>query len=211
MSEAFFMAWIGVVAAQAAPGPNLVAVAGVAMANGRSRALMVVFGVATGVLIWSALTAFGLAELLEAFPLSLVLMRFAGGGYLIWLALKALKSVVTGGEQTIQIERVELTPFRAWQRGLFVVLTNPKAMLMWAAVATYLFGAGLNASQVMLFGPLGMLSCLIVYGFYAIVFSSAVAVSGYSRFARGFEAIFAASFGALGSKLIFDGVQELRS
>lgn len=210
MLEAFLIAWLGMVAAQAAPGPNLVAVAGVAMSNGRTRALMVSLGVASGIIIWSSLTAFGLAGLLKAYPLSLVLMRFIGGGYLIWLALKALRSVITGQKQTIRANSGTLTLFKAWRRGFFVVLTNPKAMLMWAAVASYLFGAGLSATQVLMFGPLGMLSSLIVYGLYAMLFSTSVAVAGYTRFSRGFEAIFSASFGALGSKLIFDGVKELR-
>lgn len=210
MLEAFLMAWIGMVAAQAAPGPNLVAVAGVALAKGRTLALMVVLGVASGIIIWSSLTAFGLAGLLNAFPMSLVLMRFVGGGYLIWLALKALRSVITGQDQSIRAASGNLTPFKAWQRGFFVVLTNPKAMLMWAAVASYLFGAGLTATQVLMFGPLGMLSCLLVYGFYALLFSSNFAVAGYARFVRGFEAVFTLSFGALGGKLILDGIRELR-
>lgn len=211
MLEAFVLVWLGVISAQIAPGPNLVAVASVALAEGRSKSLMVVLGVATGMFVWSAATALGLARLLELFPMSLNAMRILGGGYLIWLAFRAIRSAISGGEHTISADRKHLTPLTAWRRGLFVVLTNPKAALMWVAVATYLFGAGLSAGQVLMFGPLGALSGLIVYGLYAALFSTSVAARFYSQFARRFEVVFAGAFGALGGKLIYDGLRELRA
>lgn len=210
MLEAFFITWLGVLAAQAAPGPNLMAVAGVALSEGRSRGLAVVTGIATGMLIWSAATAMGLAAVLEAFPLSLILLRFIGGGYLIWLAVKAARAVWRGEAVSIRPSDQRISHPAAWRRGLFVVLTNPKAALMWAAVATFLFGAGLTAWQVFMFAPIGALSGLMVYGTYALLFSSDFAVRGYARAARGIEAVFATAFGALGGKLIWDGVAELR-
>lgn len=59
MLEAFFAAWLATVAAQAAPGPNLVAVAAAALGQGRRTALWVVGGVASGVLVWVAAVALG--------------------------------------------------------------------------------------------------------------------------------------------------------
>ena len=82
--------------------------------------------------------------------------------------------------------------------------------MMWAAVSTFLFGAGLTPLQVIAFGPIGALNGLIVYGFYAWAFSTPAAVRGYSRAARGIEAVFAGAFGLLGGRLIWDGLKELR-
>lgn len=210
MIEAFALTWIGVIAAQIAPGPNLVAVAATALAEGRARAFLVVTGIASGMLVWSAATALGLTALITANPISLTLLRLIGGSYLLWLGIRALRAALSGQPVTLTARNHDLTPARAWARGLTVVLTNPKAGLMWAAVATYLFGAGLTAPQVFAFAPLGALSGLLVYGTYAWLFSTGTASRGYARAAGPINAIFATAFGAMGGKLIWDGLKDLR-
>lgn len=209
--ETFAITWVGVIAAQASPGPNLAAVASIALGDGRRPALFCVLGIATGMLVWSLSTALGLTALLDAFPLSLVLLRFIGGAYLFWLAIKAIRSIIQGKPVTINADTAQRSDSAGFKRGLAVVLTNPKAVMMWAAVATFLFGAGLSAPQVVAFGPLGAFSGLVVYGFYAWLFSTQAAVKSYARASRGIEAIFAGAFGLLGGRLIFDGLQELRA
>ena len=208
--EAFAVTWLGVLAAQASPGPNLAAVASPALGDGRRPALFVVLGIASGMFVWSISTSLGLAALLEKFPLSLILMRFVGGAYLLWLAFKAARSVWRGTPVTIRPDERTLSDFGAYRRGLLVLLTNPKAIMMWAAVATFLFGAGLTTLQVLAFGPIGAASGLIIYGFYAWAFSTPAAVAGYQRVSRGIELFFAGAFGLLGGRLIFDGLRELR-
>ena len=53
MLTIYLVTLLGVIAAQVSPGPNLVAVASVALAQGRQAALFVVTGVASGMLVWS--------------------------------------------------------------------------------------------------------------------------------------------------------------
>ena len=79
---------------------------------------------------------------------------------------------------------------------------------MWAAVASFLFGHGLSAQHVLAFGPIGAISGLVIYGTYAMLFSTEIAMRGYSRFAKWFEGVFAAAFSAMGASLIWSGVRE---
>ncbi|MEL6422897.1 MAG: LysE family translocator [Pseudomonadota bacterium] len=209
--KAYGLTLLGVMAAQAAPGPNMAAVASVGLAQGRRGALGVVGGVATGMLVWASGMALGLGAVLAAYPISLIAMKIIGGGYLLWLGVRALRAAWLGDAVSIAAARNALSVMQAWRRGLFVILTNPKAALMWAAVATYLFGAGLSALEVFLFGPLAMVSAAIIYGTYALLFSSGVAVRGYSRFTRAIETVLGGTFGALGGTLFIDGVRGLRS
>ncbi|MFN0263100.1 LysE family translocator [Tepidamorphus sp. 3E244] len=211
MFEAFLAAWLGTVAAQAAPGPNLVAVAAAGLGQGRRAALFVVLGVASGVLVWVTAVAFGLGALISAFPGLLVAMKLLGGGYLLFLSIKALRAAVRGGQGTLKAQSGQMSDIGAWRRGALVVLTNPKAALMWAAVAAFLFGHGLDPLQVLAFAPVGSLSALAVYGAYALLFSSGLATRAYARAARWFEALFGAVFGALGATLLADGVRSLRT
>ena len=212
MLSIYLLTWLGVMAAQISPGPNLAAVASVGLAQGRRPALCVVVGISSGMLVWSAATALGLGALIEAYPLSLLLMKFLGGGYLLLLGVKAAwKTFKGGGNAIFAPDARPLTNAIAWRRGILVLLTNPKAALMWAAVASFLFGQGLSAWHVLAFGPMGALSGSIIYGTYACLFSTRIAIGGYSRFSRWFEGIFAATFGAMGVSLIWAGVREARN
>ena len=52
---------------------------------------------------------------------------------------------------------------------------------------------------------------MLVYGSYALLFSTGLAARTYGRFQRWIEGLFGAVFGALGGKLVADGIAELRA
>ncbi len=210
MISAFVAALLGVMAAQASPGPNMMAVAGAALAQGRRPALLVVAGIASGSLIWAALTAFGLGELFRYFPWLLTALMFLGGAYLLLLAVRSIITAFKGDVTSLRANAEQLSPWAAWRRGLLVVLTNPKAALMWSAIATFLFGAGLPTLTVLAFGPLVALTAILIYGTYGLIFSSRIAGSFYQRFARAIEFVFGSAFGVLGGLLVLAGVRALR-
>lgn len=209
MLEAYLITAVGVALGQVAPGPNLLAVAGVALGQGRRPAVFVAFGVATAIFLWVTITAFGLATLIALYPGLLTAMKLLGGGYLCFLAAKSLLAAWRGGDPAFQASRAALTPVAAWRRGLLVNITNPKSALLWVSVATFLYGSGLSAAQVIGFAPVGFLSAFAIYGTYGLLFSSGLAQRAYARFARGIEALFGAAFGAIGGKLLSDGLREL--
>lgn len=202
--EAYLVTLTGLALAQIAPGPNLLAVAGAALGQGRRSALFVTSGVACGILVWASLTAFGLAGLLRLYPALLTGLKVAGGAYLLWLGFKSLMAAWRGREGAIRAQKGSGSAFESWKRGFFVNLTNPKAALLWTAISTYLYGAGLSAIEVIGFAPIGSASALSVYGAYALLFSSGMAQRAYLRFARVVDFLFALSFGALGGKLVAD-------
>jgi threonine/homoserine/homoserine lactone efflux protein len=211
MLQAFLVAWIGVCAAQASPGPNMMAVAEAALGQGRRAALFVVAGIATGSLAWALLMALGLGAVFHAFPALLTVLKFVGGAYLGYLGLRALVSVRRGKSLNPVPLAGERSSVAAWRQGLLVVLTNPKAALMWSAIATFLFGAGLGGLEVLAFGPVVALSATAIYGTYGIIFSTGVALGFYQRFARVIQALFGIIFGGLGAALIWSGLRDLRA
>lgn len=208
MIQTFAMTLAGVVLGQLLPGPNLLAVAGAALGQDRRTALAVALGVASAIFAWIALAAFGLGALLSAAPSLLTALKLLGGGYLCYLAARALIGAIRGGNVAYGTARARWSLVEAWRRGLLVNLTNPKAALMWGAVATFLFGSGLSAWQVLAFAPLGFASAIVVYGIYAVLFSSAAARRGYARFHRVIQGLFGAAFGSLGGELVVSGLRE---
>ncbi|NIA68195.1 LysE family translocator [Pelagibius litoralis] len=203
--------FLGIVFAQAAPGPNMMAVAAASLGSGRFHGVATAAGIASGVFIWAILFALGIGAVLQAFPQTVMAMRLLGGGYLLYLGLRALRAAVVGSGDAAAAGRSEVAGAAAYGRGFLVVMTNPKAALMWVAVSMFLVSSGLSTLQFLAVGLGASASAMIIYGTYALLFSTGIALRAYGRFSRLVEGTFGALFGAAGGKLILDGVREMRS
>lgn len=203
---------LGVLLAQVSPGPNMMAVSSIALGAGRRAGVLTAAGVASGVFVWAILFTFGIGAFFNAFPESITAMKLAGGSYLLFLGVRAVRAAFAaaadgGGDA----ERLDRSGRRAFATGLLVVLTNPKAALMWIAVSIFLASAHLSHGQFLAIGLCMSLSAMTIYGTYAVLFSTGLAMRAYRRTARYVEAAFGTIFGALGVKLISDGIRELRA
>lgn len=94
----------------------------------------------------------------------------------------------------------------AFCRGLFVVITNPKAALMWLSVTMFVALIGLSPPELVAIGMGAAFSAAVIYSGYAILFSTRVAASGYDRFYRWIEAASGFAFGTIGGKLAVEAV-----
>ncbi|MEM8579539.1 MAG: LysE family translocator [Pseudomonadota bacterium] len=198
----------GVFLAQVSPGPNMVAVASAAFGGGRGAALWTAAGIATGVFVWALLFLFGIGAVLAAYPVLLTAMKLIGGGYLMWLGVKAGLSALRPRTSGSAVAPDAKTGRRAYLRGLAVVLTNPKAAMMWVAVSMFVAASGFGALQFLGLGVMVAASAWAVYGTYALLFSTGVAVRGYARAYRVVDGGFALVFGGLGLRLAWDGARE---
>ena len=208
MFEIYLVTWAAVALAQASPGPNSLAVISAALGQNRRSAFFVVFGVAAGMIVWTTALGVGLATLLALFPSLILVMQFVGGFYLLYMAGRAIISAWRGSDTSISTKSKSISNLANFRHGLLVVLTNPKAALMWAAVGSYLFGSGLNGLQVMIIGPLAAISATIIYGTWAWLFSAGIAATIYKKFSRWIEFAFGAVFGLLGGALLWNGIRE---
>ena len=113
------------------PGPNgLLALTHGAL-HGRRKALYTIFGGALGFVTIIALSMFGIGALLKASLGWLTVMKWLGGAYLVWLGIQVWRSPPIG----IDI-RGSAEPRAGWslfQQGALSALTNPKALLFFAA------------------------------------------------------------------------------
>ena len=197
--------------AQVTPGPNMMAVASASLGNGRRAGLVTTLGISVGIFLWAVLFTTGGGAFIKAFPQSLSVMKMAGGSYLLFLAASAVRRAATRKGDANKTAQAHFPDGRAFTRGFFVVSTNPKAALVWIAVSAYLAPLALSFLQYVLFGLVVGLSGALVFGTYACLFSMAFAVRGYRTFFRSVEMMFGATFGAVGAKLVVDGVQEIRA
>jgi threonine/homoserine/homoserine lactone efflux protein len=106
------------------PGPDTLVVLRSVVRGGRRRGGATAAGVLTGLMIWVAVAALGLAAVLRASELAYNVLRIAGGCYLVWLGVQSLRSVLRHEPAPQQTGRgVVGTGFFA---GLVSNLLNPK-------------------------------------------------------------------------------------
>lgn len=187
--------------ASGSPGPATLAIAGTSMSSGRRTGLALASGVTTGSFIWSVSAAFGLGAVMAANAWMFEIIRYVGAGYLLWLALKAARSA-WAGDRLAAKPLPPTTPGRAYVKGLALHLTNPKAVLFFGAL--YAIGVPPDtpvSGLILVILAVGVQS-LIMFHFYAVIFSSAPMTAAYTRAKRGFEAFFALAFGAIAFKVL---------
>jgi threonine/homoserine/homoserine lactone efflux protein len=110
------------------PGPNMAYLAVLSATKGRKSGYAAVAGVALGLLIVGLAAALGLAAAISASPLLFEGLRWAGVGYLLWLAWDAWR--VEAAEEN----EFAASDARYFRRGLMVNLLNPKAGVFYVAM-----------------------------------------------------------------------------
>jgi threonine efflux protein len=183
------------------PGPATLAIAGTSMASGRKIGMCLGLGVFCGSLTWSISAAFGLSALMLANVWIFDVMRYAGAGYLIYLAYRSARAAVAGkGQSTTPIQIT--SAWTAFRRGYAIHITNPKAILFFGSL--YSIGVPQNAGAsdlITVIAAIGTMSftCFIGYGW---LFSIASVRKTYEKLHKAFNTVFALAFGAVGIKLL---------
>ncbi|MFF5975938.1 leucine efflux protein LeuE [Streptomyces sp. NPDC012769] len=117
------------------PGPNSLYVLSVAARKGTRTGYRAAAGVFTGDAVLMTLAALGAASLLQTTPLLFMIVKYAGAGYLAWMAYGMLRAAWamwrTRGEEPAEESAGEAAapgenPYR---RALIISLFNPKAIL----------------------------------------------------------------------------------
>ncbi len=192
---AYTVAFIGA----ASPGPATLAIMSTSATYGRAAGLRLGLGIANGSVIWGLFAAFGMIALLAQFAWALALIKTIGGAYLLWLASKALH-VALSPDQGVQA--MQVTPKGLYWQGLALHLTNPKAMLSWAAIIAIGAPTGTSAGYMMaLFAGVAIITFGTFIG-YAVLFSTPRMMAGYQRLRRKINGALAAVFGFAGVKLL---------
>lgn len=190
------------VLATASPGPSNMAIMATAMQHGRRSALVLAAGVVTGSMTWAARAATGVSALLATYAHTLYTIKMLGGIYLLYLAWKAAKSAIYPRDFSLNTSNTMPLARTLYRRGLLLHMTNPKAVLGWIAIISL----GLRpdaAPHAMLWTLVGCaVLSVVVFGTYALVFSTATMVRGYRRARRWIDAALTGFFVLAGVRLL---------
>jgi threonine/homoserine/homoserine lactone efflux protein len=107
------------------PGADMLFCLGQGLKSGRRSAMAANVGIAMGGMVHTLLAALGLGALVAAHPQAFEAIRWLGVGYLLWLAVGALRASPFAGEAKV----TPTSAGRAFWQGLLVNLLNPKVIL----------------------------------------------------------------------------------
>ena len=113
------------------PGPNsLLALTNGAL-HGHRRTLWTVAGGALGFVAVIALSMLGIGALLQTSASALLVLKWVGGAYLVWLGIQLWRA------PPLQLKPSADAPFprhsQLFRQGLFAAVSNPKALLFYGA------------------------------------------------------------------------------
>jgi threonine/homoserine/homoserine lactone efflux protein len=118
------------------PGPNFFLVTGKALNHSREEGILTACGVATGSGVFAFAGLVGLLPLVKSLPYFMGFMRFAGGGYLVWVGFDMLRTSRVRFESPEDGDRETSSPYVPYRHGLITNLTNPKAWAFYLSLFT---------------------------------------------------------------------------
>lgn len=159
--------------AAASPGPGIAAIVARVLGRGMPGAIAFTAGVALGDVVWLFVAVLGLAAIAQTFHVVIVVIKYAGAAYLLWLAWKLWTAPVLaeeGREAQADVDRLRL-----FLGGLAVTLGNPKVMVFYLALLPNI----IDLSRLTLVGLLELSAATL--SVLAVVFGVYIALAARTR------------------------------
>ncbi len=183
------------------PGPDFVAVVRSSMTRGVKAGLLTTVGVTLGLGCYATLSLLGLSALLVEYQWLTWVVRVLGGGYLIYLGIKLIRSkprAITTAEVEGPVTGSALV------FGFLVTLTNPKAIVLFASVFATSVTSSTPGWLMGLMIGLVMASSLLWYSIVSLFMSSAPVMSRFQNARRWIERAAGVCFVAIGGRILAD-------
>ena len=199
------MAWhtwliylIAAVGLSLTPGPNsLLALTNGAL-HGHRRTLWTVAGGALGFVAVIALSMLGIGTLLQASASALLVLKWVGGAYLVWLGIQLWRA------PPLQLQPSADTPFarrsQLFRQGLFAAVSNPKALLFYGAFLPQFLAPArsLWPQFAVMAGTFAAIECVVEYLLARMAHRIRPVLEGYGK---RFNRICGGAFAAMGVAL----------
>ena len=148
------------------PGPTVTLIVANSITHGTRAGLLNVAGTQLGLAVVLLIVLVGLASIIETMSFWFDWVRFAGAAYLIWLGWKFLRSPGALGDP----KRTPAPRGGFFLQGFLVLLSNPKALLMFGAfIPQFVDPKADYVWQVVLLGVTAMVLATTFDSMYAVL------------------------------------------
>ncbi|HWT60382.1 MAG TPA: LysE family translocator [Rhizobium sp.] len=147
------------------PGPSFVVVSRIAISRSRLDGLAAALGMGAGGVVFAVLALAGLTALLSQFEWLYILLKVAGGAYLIYIAV----NIWRGAGQPLEVSDAgdsHRAPRRSFMTALLTQLSNPKTIIVYASLFAALLPRTVPLDLIIAL-PLGVFA--VEAGWYSIV------------------------------------------
>ncbi len=192
------------------PGPSFVLVSRISVANSRLHGLAAALGMGLGGAFFAVLALAGLVALLEKVEWLYLVLKIAGGLYLVHLGI----AIWRGARQPITVEttdgRAALSVSRALALGLITQVSNPKTAVVYASIFAALMPQNPPVAVILALPPIIFLIEASWYAVVALAFSAPRSQRAYLSGKLWIDRLAGAVIGALGLRLIGESLTLLR-
>ncbi len=111
------------------PGPGFALVTKNTISHGRNGGIKAVLGTVSGMMIHTIMATLGLSAILMKFAMLFTLIKYAGAFYLIYLAVKSIKSAFSKKEDmssSVEINFKDIGTVKSFRQGFTTAILNPK-------------------------------------------------------------------------------------
>ncbi|MEM1272988.1 MAG: LysE family translocator [Pseudomonadota bacterium] len=182
------------------PGRAIAMLMGISIDQGRRSALIACTGIACGSATTNVLTLLGVGLVLSQVGWSMILLKYLGAGYLIYLACGAFKKALAPPKIALAAQRPQ-SGAALFANAYLLQATNPKSIAFWLAIASIGTTAGAPHGVIFFF----VLSCAVLsfvcHAAWALVLSANPLRAAYQRVRRYVEGALGAFFGFAAIKL----------
>jgi threonine/homoserine/homoserine lactone efflux protein len=169
------------------PGPNVMNTIALSMGSGRAAGMGAALGTGVGIGIWCLGMLLGATALLAAVPMARVVLTGLAAALLFWFASRYLRAARQGfiarrrGDPPVPPGRRGAGMRTGFARSLMVLLTNPKALTTWLAVAGIFPVARATGGDIALLCLGASVLAVTIHAGYALVFSTPPAARAWLR------------------------------
>jgi threonine/homoserine/homoserine lactone efflux protein len=192
------------------PGPSFVLVSRISVANSRLHGLAAALGMGLGGAFFAVLALAGLVTLLEQVEWLYLVLKIAGGLYLVHLGI----AIWRGARDPITVVtdngRAALSVSRALALGLMTQVSNPKTAVVYASIFAALMPQNPPLAVILALPPIIFLIEASWYAIVAIAFSAPRSQRAYLGGKVWVDRLAGAVIGALGLRLIGESLMLLR-
>jgi threonine efflux protein len=187
------------------PGPDTLVVTQTALTRGRRAGVLVAAGIAGGVLFYAGLALMGLGLMIQQAGWLALVLKLAGGAYLIWLAFQIWKGSAAPFNDTTAPGHAEpqRSAIREFGLGLITNLSNPKCVLFFASIFALLVGPDTTLTTKAAAWVLCGAETFLWFLFVATAFSLPRVRAGYARLKKRLDRITALLLGGFGLRLLW--------
>lgn len=138
--------------AAASPGPDFVLVSQQTLANGRKSGLLCSIGITLGLSIHIIYSTFGLAAIIANSTSALWVIKFLGGGYLIYLGIKGLQSKSSIKKSSTVTKEINYSAKKCIGIGFLCNALNPKAPIYFVSLFTLVISPDMPLLHIIFYG-----------------------------------------------------------